>query len=361
MSSLKLLADDLTGALDTSAELVGLAGALSVVWSAASLDGQHSFAIDSGTRERGADEAFAIVREIAPLLDGADIPYKKIDSLLRGPWVAELDACLRTGLWDACIVAPAFVHQGRVTRGGRQYAKAHDASWNAAGDSIVQQLRERGLEAKLANPTVALAKGISVFDAASETDLDRIAQIGRQYAGSLLWCGSGGLAHALARGTKVSVPAKLERPVLGIFGSDHATTAVQLSMCEGVLIQNADSTQNLDRIRRALDKGVAFVRLETSGTVSRIEAARHFHGEIATLGQSIEPPKTLIIAGGETLKALTSAVGARALRVQGRLEPGLPKSVIQGGRWAGVDVISKSGAFGPPDLWSKLLGQNGLM
>ena len=35
--------------------------------------------------------------------------------------------------------------------------------------------------------------------------------------------------------------------------------------------------------------------------------------------------------------------------------------MIQGGRWAGVDVISKSGAFGPPDLWWKLLRQNGLI
>ena len=105
MPSIKLLADDLTGALDTSAELVGLFGPFSVVWSAAAIPAGHDcFSLDSGTRECGADEAFAIVRELAPLLDGATIAYKKIDSLLRGPWVAEVDACLRTGLWDACIV-----------------------------------------------------------------------------------------------------------------------------------------------------------------------------------------------------------------------------------------------------------------
>jgi D-threonate/D-erythronate kinase len=363
MPSLKLLADDLTGALDTSAELVGVVGPLSVVWSAALLEGQQSFAIDSGTREHTADEAFAVVREIAPLLAGADIAYKKIDSLLRGPWVAELDACLRTGLWDACIVAPAFVHQGRVTRSGQQYAKAHNGSWSAVGKNIIEQLRERGLEAKLASPTATLQNGISVFDAETEKDLDHIAEIGRGYAGRLLWCGSGGLANALARGSDVSVPAKLETPVLGIFGSDHAATAAQLSMCAGVVIGSADVGQDLDRIRRALDKGVAFVRLDTPGTVSRTDAAKHFARAVAQLCESIDPPKTLIVAGGETLKALTSAVGAgaRALQVHGRLEPGLPKSVIQGGRWAGVDVLSKSGAFGSVDLWSKLLRLNGLI
>ena len=54
-------------------------------------------------------------------------------------------------------------------------------------------------------------------------------------------------------------------------------------------------------------------------------------------------------------------VGARALRLLGRLEPGVPKSVIEGGEWAGVEVISKSGAFGAADLWHKLLKQNGLI
>jgi uncharacterized protein YgbK (DUF1537 family) len=360
MPSLKLLADDLTGALDTSAELVGLVGPLNVVWAKAP-PGQQSFAIDSGTRESSADDAFAVVRGIVPLLGGADIAYKKIDSLLRGPWVAELDACLRGGLWDACIVAPAFVHQGRVTREGQQYARAQDGSWSAVGIYIIVQLGERGLEARLAGPMGALEDGISVFDAETEDDLRRIAEIGRRYAGRLLWCGSGGLAQALAHGTDASVSATIEPPVLGIFGSDHPATAAQLAMCDGAIIESAEVRQDLDRITRALTGGVALVKLATPGALSRSEAAPHFSSQITELSRSIDPPKTLIIAGGETLKAVMLATEARALQVVGRLEPGLPKSVIQGGRWTGLDVISKSGAFGPADLWSKLLRQNGLM
>jgi len=140
MASLKLLADDLTGALDTAAEFVGLFGPLPVVWPAISLAPDvPSFVIDSGTRELGADEAFAFVSEIAPRLAGADIAYKKIDSRLRGPWVAELEACLATGAWDACILAPAFPHQDRRTFEGRQYVRAVDGGWSAAGDDILRQ------------------------------------------------------------------------------------------------------------------------------------------------------------------------------------------------------------------------------
>jgi uncharacterized protein YgbK (DUF1537 family) len=157
------------------------------------------------------------------------------------------------------------------------------------------------------------------------------------------------------------VSRQLDAPVLGIFGSDHPATPVQLAMCESVLIRTDDLKPKIDQIKRMLDKGVAFVALETPGPHSRAEAAKHFSQQLMLLAEAIEPPKTLIAAGGETLRAHCIAVGAQALLVQGRLEPGLPQSVIQGGSWDGVEVISKSGAFGPPDLWWKLLRQNRLI
>ena len=122
MASLKLLADDLTGALDTAAEFVGLFGPLPVVWPATSL--------------------------------AQDVPSFVIDSRLRGPWVAELEACLATGAWDACILAPAFPYQGRRTFEGRQYVRAVDGGWSAAGDDILRQLypgyiQQRSFQAEL--------------------------------------------------------------------------------------------------------------------------------------------------------------------------------------------------------------------
>ncbi|HLZ05505.1 MAG TPA: four-carbon acid sugar kinase family protein [Bradyrhizobium sp.] len=361
MRSLRLLADDLTGALDTSAEFVGAFGPIDVVWSPAPLAaGEQSLASDSGTRELASGEAFAILRKLAPLLDGAGIAFKKIDSLLRGPWVAELDACLKAGKWDACIVAPAFPHQGRVTRSGKQFSRTLDGHWTAVGDDILRRLRDRGLEARIAGLAAPLEKGINVFDAETDADLDRVADIGRTFKSRLLWCGSGGLATALARGADAAVSARLTTPVLGVFGSDHPATAAQLARCGRVVIRSADIGSDIDQIGRALDRGVVFVQLKTAGALSRSEAASRFSQEIALLSRAIDPPRTVVVAGGETLKAQMLAVGASALHVLGRLEPGLPKSVIRGGRWAGVDVISKSGAFGPPDLWSKLLKRNGL-
>ena len=365
MQSLRLLADDLTGALDTSAELVGAFGPLDIYWSIDEVPADDaSFVLDSGSRELDAAQAAASVRRLTPLLCGAAIAFKKMDSLLRGPWAAEIAACLQAGSWDASIVAPAFVHQGRRTRAGRQYALGPDGNWNVVGN-LVEELRRHNLETRLIDPKVEpradLQPGVNVFDAETDRDLDRVVEIGRRYARQVLWCGAGGLAAALARGTQANVARSLKAPVLGVFGSDHPATEAQLEACGDVVIRACGGYLDVDQISRRMAEGVALVRLTQPGTKSRTQAARHFAGEIVRLSRSIEKPATLIIAGGETLKAQCLAVQARALRVLGRLEPGVPKSVIQGGAWAGVDVISKSGAFGPSGLWRNLLSENSLI
>ena len=361
MGSLRLLADDLTGALDTSAEFVGQFDPLDVCWPASIALDRPSFAIDSATRELTTEQAFAIVQELAPRLAEATIAYKKIDSMLRGSWVAELDACMRTGAWDACILAPAFVHQGRRTVEGQHFVRGADGRWSAVGKKIIEQLAERKLEGRRANPFAGLQPGINVFDAETDDDLERVVEAGEKYPGKVLWCGSGGLANALARGKGVWVPDRLKGPVLGIFGSDHRTTSLQLAACESVVIRSADVAGDIGRIRQALAKGVALVELKAPANASRTEAAGLFSREIAALSRLVDPPGSLIVAGGETLRAQTIAVGVRALRLLGRLEPGIPKSVMQGGAWSGVEVISKSGAFGTADVWAKLLKQNGLL
>ena len=70
----------------------------------------------------------------------------------------------------------------------------------------------------------------------------------------------------------------------------------------------------------------------------------------------LDPPGTLFVTGGETLRGLCSRWRAKP-RVVGRVVPGVPCSVICGGRWNGVTVVSKSGAFGPPHLLRDLLAR----
>ncbi|KJC52477.1 four-carbon acid sugar kinase family protein [Bradyrhizobium sp. LTSP857] len=362
MTSVRLLADDLTGALDTAAEFVGLCGPFDVTWQdASSTPGALSLAIDSGTRERSKAESVEIVGRLAPLLQGATIAYKKVDSLLRGAWAAELGACLRGGDWASCVVAPAFDYQGRRTAGGQQFARTQQGEWHRVGDNLLDQLKQDGIEARLAGADTLSQGGVQVFDAESDLCLDRVVEMGRRMPGPVLWCGSGGLAGALARNHRADAPLQLKRPVLGLFGSDQPATASQLAACGEATIALAEGEGGARVQRKLADNGVAMVQFALPDGLSRAEAARRIASEMTALIAALEPPGTLIVAGGETLKAVCLALGARALQVTGRIVPGLPRSVLQGGRWAGVDVISKSGAFGPSELWRDLLRDNHLL
>lgn len=362
MTSIRLLADDLTGALDTAAEFVGLCGPFDVTWSGVpEASGSRSLAIDSGTRERSKAESVEIVGRLAPLLRGGTIAYKKVDSLLRGAWAAELGACLAGGDWASCVVAPAFDYQGRRTVDGQQFARTVQGDWHRVGDNLLHQLRQDGIEARQGRVDTLSQGGVHVFDAESDLDLDRVVEIARRMPGPVLWCGSGGLAGALARGHRADAPRQMKRPVLGLFGSDRPATASQLAACGEATIALAEG-EGASRVQRMLaDDGVALVKFALADGLSRAEAARRITRELTALIAALDPPGTLIVAGGETLKAVCVALGAHALQVTGRIVPGLPRSALQGGRWAGVDIVSKSGAFGTTHLWRELLRDNHLL
>lgn len=363
MTSLRLLADDLTGALDTAAEFAGLCGPFDVTWADA-LPARlpPCLAIDSGTRERNPSDSVAIVERLAPLLGEAAIAYKKVDSLLRGAWAAELAATLRAGPWRACIVAPAFPHQGRRTRNAQQYGLTPDGRWTAVGGNLLAQLAGEGIDAQTGRFDAALTDGVHVFDVESDADLARVAAIGRQAPFPVLWCGSGGLAGALARGQSAVAPATLRTPVLGLFGSDQAATAAQLKACGSAVVTVKEAADHAALVRHKLmHDDVALVRFALPPDISRSGAAERIARELNVLTAALDAPGTLIVSGGETLKAVCLAVGARALKVTGRIVPGLPRSRLKGGRWTGVEIISKSGAFGAADLWQRLLRDNHLL
>lgn len=362
MTNVRLLADDLTGALDTAAEFVGLCGPFDVSWGdAPAPPGVQSLAIDSGTRERSKADSVEIVGRLAQQLQGGTIAYKKVDSLLRGAWAAELGACLRSGHWASCVVAPAFDYQGRRTVGGQQFARTVQGDWHRVGDNLLAQLRLEGIEARQGRADTLPQGGVQVFDAESDIELDRIVEMARRMPGPVLWCGSGGLAGALARSHRADAPSQLKRPVLGLFGSDQAATASQLAACGEATVALIEGEGGARVQRKLADDGVALVKFALADGLSRAEAAQRIARELAALVAVLDPPGTLIVAGGETLKAVCVSLGAQALRVTGRIVPGLPRSVLQGGRWAGVEIISKSGAFGARELWRDLLRDNHLL
>ena len=314
-------------------------------------------ALDSGTRELDAAEATTIVHHLAPHLAGGGIAFKKIDSLLRGPTIAELAACMGGDGWRYCALAPAFPFQARITRAGRQYARDDNGDWLPAGDDLLSALRATGVKAQPGRLDEDLQPGISVFDAETDDDLRRVVTTVRRCPHPVLWSGTGGLAQALAAGTAAPALPPLPQPILGLFGSDQSVTATQLAACAPhPVLAHDGGPATADAIARSLAAtGIALTNFAVPAGASRISAAGHIARHIDHLMRALDQPGTLIAAGGETLREICQSLGATSLEVQGRIVPGVPRSIMRGGRWNGVTVVSKSGAFGHKHLLRDLI------
>ena len=304
---LRLLADDLTGALDSAARFVPLTGPLPVVWHDADVPG--SAAIDSGTRDLSEEAARPRIEQFARLLEDADIAFKKVDSLLRGHVALELAACMR--FFDHCVLAPAFPFQGRITRGGRQLYRS-GAGWRDTAVTLP-----------------------GVRDAETDADLDAIVAEGRALFGRVLWCGTGGLAGALADHLPVPRPF-LPPPILALVGSDHPVSRGHVAA--------------VPPHRRA-----AVVTCDLPEGTGRVAARQRIRATFAAVLSQVERPGTLFVTGGETLRDLCIELGACHLEVDGELEPGVPTSILRGGPWDGQRIVSKSGAFGDAGFLARLL------
>lgn len=86
MTPLGLIADDLTGVLDSAAQVTGGIGAIPVLLRAEVTAPPGSYALDLTCREGSEPEAIRRVLLTAGRLGGGAIAFKKIDSRLRGRW-----------------------------------------------------------------------------------------------------------------------------------------------------------------------------------------------------------------------------------------------------------------------------------
>jgi uncharacterized protein YgbK (DUF1537 family) len=359
---IRLLADDLTGALDAAAPFASLRAPVPVTWWPAHPDGDGDLALDAETRDLGATAAARRVEDLAPGLRGAAIAFKKLDSLLRGHPFVELAACLRGGGFASAVVTPAFPAQDRITRCGRQLVRdTATGDWLPIGPDLAVGLAQAGLGCEgSAAGSVGQGPRVLLCDAESEADLARIAERGALLPQPVLWCGSAGLARAIAAPAAPSRPAALARPLLILIGSAHPRTRGQVARLreDHLAVLAWDGTTALSAVdvsARLKADGVAIVALDLAPETPMAAARLALVRLVAHVAASATVPGTAIVSGGETLMVLVHALATGSLLVDGELMPGLPRSVMQGGAWSGTTVVSKAGGFGAPDALLRLI------
>jgi uncharacterized protein YgbK (DUF1537 family) len=324
LSAPRILADDLTGALDASAPFAAPGAPVRLPWTAPLGDG--AIAISSESRDLPEGEAVARTLAAAARLPGGGLWLKKVDSVLRGHPVAEAAAVFDAGGFRACVVAPAFPEMGRVTRGGRQWMLDTSGFYPVGPRDLAAAFAARGV-------------AVAVIDAETPADL---ATAVRAHAGErVLWVGSRGLASALA-GPRALLPV----PAISglVIGTAHPATRAQVARLGSI----ASGPERASETRRTF-------LLDPVPTAPDAAATRIAIRD-ALAGLEPDPdPGALLVVGGDTLAEVLAALAPRALAIEGEVAPGLPLSRLEGGRHHGLVLVTKSGGFGGPDLLFDLL------
>lgn len=408
MTRLLLIADDFTGALDSGVQFAARGVTTSVVTDPAfdlsgAKEGAQVLVLDAETRHMRPEAAYQVVfRAVRGALEaGFRYIYKKTDSALRGNIGAELTAVLDAAGADRLAFLPALPKMNRVTRGGVHYVDGVPVAESVFGrdpfepvtassvtEIIAAQSKVPVVLHPLGTETAERRPGIQVYDA--ETDGDLLAA-GRALGGEgqTLFAGCAGFAAVLAellglKGTPPGMPALLPSLFVAC-GSVNPVTLRQMETAERAgfsrvrlrpaqkldpsWLETGDCAAAVAAWRDAAAGGRRFI-LDVNDPPGRDDTDRYakerglttedlrvgISGQLGRLvrrllDQGLEA--TLLCTGGDTLLALTRAVGAAELRPVCELDTGvvLTEFAYHGKTYY---IISKSGGFGEPDLFVRL-------
>lgn len=403
MFRLAIIADDLTGAMDTGVQFAkrGLRTVVSLSDRLGDGGGHGAEVVVLNTNSRPDDPKVAAkkvqatgtyVREL-----GVERVYKKIDSTLRGNVGPELDALLRVWKVDAAVLTPAFPAVGRTVVGGvllvngvpwedTQYAENREIKTSFIPQIIGTRRKTatveladigRGIES-LAMRMRELVDGgatVLVADALSEDDLYAVAAAAVRAGLDKIMCGSGGLAEELPKAAGIvgasrpSRPAPAGGPVLVVAGTVNRVTIEQVRQAsreaEAVSLEvlphalRRDPAGQQERVNQACRKAleekrdliIASVPLTADVSASMVERDAAVAASLGpVVAAAVHPGEWggIIMTGGDTAVSVCAALGVSSLEIEGEVEPGVPYGRLLEGPLAGQLVVTKAGGFGTP-------------
>lgn len=390
-----IIADDLTGAMDSGAQLARSGYRVAVAFYGAPLPTSvdlDAIAVDTDSRQLDAKPARGRVSAVARRLRDARILYKKIDSTLRGPIAAEIEAAFTESGRSTAIIAPAFPGSSRTTLGGVQLVHdrpvhetrfAKDPVTPVLEGHIPSLLSEAGLDGVGTLETGALDEPGKVRDVlakhrwivADSTDDAHLRSLVESVPdpAEVLWIGSAGLVKALGevypgpRVEEILSEALPSRRVLVVVGSMNEVSRKQIQNLEnepGVesveISATALTEKDKDPIEEASRK--ASEALLNGENVALYSSDEDLSGELSERadGHVVEGLANivaglsegglfdaLVLTGGDTAVHVSRELGAQGIMLEGEIEPGVATGTLIGPR--PYRVITKAGGFGNPE------------
>lgn len=325
---LLIVADDLTGALDTAAPFAARGRNVLVVTDPAALPdavatGADVVAISTRSREIDATEAAERVAEASRAIVPGMRLLKKVDSRLKGNIVAELGALD----FHRALVVPAIPGFGRIVR---------DAMIEGFGVDEPISVRDRlgpFAQRSYIPDTVTVEQMEAAVDACGPDDL---------------LVGARALAEALARhSARQAVAATLPpaQHVLMAIGSRDPITVAQIGALRAAMPNTRwIAAPNGVPENHTLSSGPGLTVIQaTPGSAAA--SGEDVAASLATACSAFSPrPDVMLLSGGATAEAFFGRERIGVLRLIGEILPGLPVAEHEGRFY-----ITKSGGFGEPD------------
>lgn len=324
-----LIADDLTGALDSAAPFAARGMRTRVALSPDAIDaidpaGLDVLAVTTNSREndeaaaRKAVESAALrLRALAPR-----VVFKKIDSRIKGHVAAEAQQCalhLQRPNW---LVAPAIPTFGRIVQ--------HRHVEGFGVEEPIDIAARLGGDARI--PDIARQEDFAPLVDAVLNDK------------SLLAIGARGFAEALAErlgGAAMTAPLPATPTLFAIGSVDPITRAQMARLRDHAGIAESPEQHNWG------NKNIAI--LSTPKLVGEIALApAQDFARRAARCISVLQPNTVVVTGGETAALVLAALNIAHMEVEGETVPGVGQALARTSHGP-LRILTKSGGFGFPD------------
>lgn len=390
-----VIADDLTGLQAITAEFARYGASVrtgvNILPTANELKASEVFGVDTATRMLSAGEAERRIKAVAGAVPPNCVAriFKQNDSGLQGFVGIEFASIRGAAAAKPILYCPACPSLGRVTRAGRQ------VQLDGAGDIVKEGLsvdlgallRDAGLVAlhlpveRLRNRGSNLSTSIDgvdvvLADAETDADLDLLVGLGESL-GCRVYAGSVGLAAAAAR--RDQSLRHSSAPILIVAGSLQSATRSQLDVlreradCVEVTIAiSASSTlapvdrlASVERICAALRSGKHCavrwtVNTRQTDAPSRPRESGFWNNALKAIGDVVaralaeRPPLGgMIVVGGATAAAvLVDALDTTRFSALTWIYEGGTLAIAEDGKIRRLPIVTKSGAWGPPDALS---------
>jgi len=339
------LADDMTGALETGAKFS--AAGIETIVSAKPVEMNRAVALVLDTETRHLDAGTA-GREVQRFVRAGStrepqLIYKKTDSTLRGNISAELRALAQLYPDWTIGYAPSYPALGRTVKAGDLYVHGRPVSETEFAADELNPIGSSSIRAMLGRDFAC-----TVFDGETDAHLAQSAQAILSDPKMRIAVGPAGLAQMLA--AKVDVPRKNPaclprvRTCLVINGSRHKSSVAQMQ---------GFTAAGWQVVHAVLEPGL------DAAQVARA------NGSFLLAQLALQKPDAIFVIGGDTAFAVVRELGFPNMVSIAEVVPGVPVTHIAAadlrqalpGRQEDLILITKAGAFGGPDVLSRVHAQ----